>query len=370
MCPAQVYEVGRAGRGQGRGRRHAVELRPVRRDHRQGRAADACRGRRGPRVFADVITRDDVLAAREAIGGRLHRTPLFSSRRSLRADRRRAHFSRPSSSSAPARSSRAACSRSSRRLTADEKARGIVTWSAGNAGQGAAFAARELGVACRVFMWRTANPLKVQAHCRGTVPRSTWNRRGPADAHTDCSRSSRKTGATFVHPFDDPVLQAGYGAHRSLEIVEDVPGDDHDRRARSRGGGLIAGIASAVGCRVVGVEPELSPTMARGARGRAAGRRSSRARSPTGSARRSRASTRCRSCATASPKSCSCRRTEIKEAMRFLYARAKLACEPAGAASTAALLAGKVVDRTGIDDGRRRRVRRQRGPEGRCCYPR
>ena len=134
------------------------------------------------------------------------------------------------------------------------------------------------------------------------------------------------------------------------------------------GGGLIAGIASAVDCRVVGVEPELSPTVTEAL---AAGR-------PV----------------TIQPRSIAdglgapftgedtlavirervdevvlVTEDEIAEAMRFLYGRAKLACEPAGAASTAALLAGKVVLEPG-SNGRRGRVGRQRGPEGRCCYPR
>ena len=110
-------------------------------------------------------------------------------------------------------------------------------------------------------MWRTANPLQGRRVPRRTAPTSTSNRKARPKRTSVCSRSSKRPGATFVHPFDDPVLQAGYGSSR-LEIVEDVPDDGDDRRARLRGGGLIAGIASAVGCRVVGVEPELAPTMA------------------------------------------------------------------------------------------------------------
>ena len=59
MCPAQVYEVeGADGDGTVDGRAHAVELRPVRRDHREGRPADAARGRLGARVPADVSAAD------------------------------------------------------------------------------------------------------------------------------------------------------------------------------------------------------------------------------------------------------------------------------------------------------------------------
>ena len=59
---------------------------------------------------------------------------------------------------------------------------------------------------------------------------------------------------------------------------------------------------------------------------------------------------------------------EIEEAFRFLYARAKLACEPAGAASTAALLAGKIALEPGQTVGRCR-LRRQRGTRNHLCYP-
>ena len=62
------------------------------------------------------------------------------------------------------------------------------------------------------------------------------------------------------------------------------------------------------------------------------------------------------------------REVEIEEAFRFLYARAKLACEPAGAAATAALLAGKVAARAGREGGRRR-LGRQRGARNGLCYP-
>ena len=105
MCPAAVYEVGRERR-----RGDAVELRPVRRDHRQGRPADPARGRRGAGVQAHLMVElADVEAAREAIGGRLHRTPMFSSATLSRARGRARLRSRPSCSSAPARSSRAGC---------------------------------------------------------------------------------------------------------------------------------------------------------------------------------------------------------------------------------------------------------------------
>ena len=113
--------------------------------------------------------------------------------------------------------------------------------------------------------------------------------------------------------------------------------------SRSRGGGLISGIASAVDVRVVGVEPELAPTLSR---------RRSAAGHPVEIQPRSIADglgapfTGEHTLAVIQERVDDVvlvSEDEIKEAMRFLYARAKLACEPAGAASTAALLAGKVA---------------------------
>ena len=109
-------------------------------------------------------------------------------------------------------------------------------------------------------MWRTANPIKIAA-CRGYGAEVDLESEGPAEAHHRLLAFVEETGATFVHPFDDPVLQAGYGAI-SLEILEDAP-ETTTIVVPIAGGGLIAGIASAAGCRVVGVEPELAPTMAR-----------------------------------------------------------------------------------------------------------
>ncbi len=284
-----------------------------------------------------AISREDVLAAREAIGGRLHRTPLFSSRALSERIGAETHlkaelFQRTGSFKPRGMLAKLAS------LSADEKARGIVTWSAGNAGAGAAYSARELGIACRVFMWRTANPIKIAA-CRAYGADVDLDSEGPAEAHHRLLAFVDETGATFVHPFDDPVLQAGYGAI-GLEILEDAPNADVIV-VPIAGGGLISGIASAVDVRVVGVEPELAPTVTEAL---AAGHPVEiRPRSVadglgapfTGEHTLSVIQERVEDVVLVSE-------DEIKEAMRFLYARAKLASEPAGAASTAALLAGKV----------------------------
>ena len=143
-------------------------------------------------------------------------------------------------------------------LTEEEKQRGVVTWSAGNAAQAVAFGAAAEAVACRVFMWRTANALKVEA-ARGYGAEIDQEADTAAEAYDRLLAHVEATGATFVHPFDDPVLHAGHGS-LGIEVLEDVPGADVVV-VPVGGGGLISGVATAVKgkrpqARVIGVEPE------------------------------------------------------------------------------------------------------------------
>src|SRR5262245_45636028 len=199
-----------------------------------------------------MIERRDVERATEVVRGKLHRTPLLSCRSLgtqvyLKAEL----FQKTGSFKSRGMVNKLAS------LTDEEKDRGIVTWSAGNAAQGAAFAAREAGVACKVFMWATANPLKVAA-TRGYGAEVDLEAEGPAEAHDRLLEYVDETGRVFVHPFDDPILQAGHGT-LGLEVLEDVP-DVATIVVPIGGGGLIAGVASAVDCRVVGRGPETAPS--------------------------------------------------------------------------------------------------------------
>ena len=96
-------------------------------------------------------------------------------------------------------------------------------------------------------MWRDRQPAQGGGDARSTARRSISTPRGRRRRTTGCSRHVEATGATFVHPFDDPVLQAGHGTV-GLEIDEDVPGVDVVV-VPVGGGGLISGIATAVGLR-------------------------------------------------------------------------------------------------------------------------
>jgi threonine dehydratase len=283
------------------------------------------------------ISRDDIFRAREAIGDRLLRTPLFGSRTLSELTgatvRLKAELFQRTGSFKPRGMLAKLAS-----LTDEEKARGVVTWSAGNAAQGLAWSAAAEGIACRVFMWRTANPHKVAA-TRGYGAEVDLDAENAAAAHDRLLEHVEETGAIFVHPFDDPVLQSGHGT-LGLEITEDMPGVDVVV-VPVGGGGLIAGVASALDCRVIGVEPEgaasLSAALAAGAPvpiqpGSIA---DGLAAPFTGEQSLAVARERVEKVVLVSEE-------EIEEGFRFLYGRAKLACEPAGAASTAALLSGKI----------------------------
>ena len=281
-----------------------------------------------------MIERAEIERAADAIRGRLHRTPLFSCR-ALGPDAfLKAELFQKTGSFKPRGMLHKVGS-----LTEEEKARGIVTWSAGNAAQGAAFAARDSGIACQVFMWATANPIKVAA-TRAYGAEVDLTASNAAEAYARLLAYVEETGRVFVDPFDDPVLQAGHGT-LGLEVVEDLP-DVATIVVPVGGGGLISGVSSAVDCRVVGVEPEgaqsLTAALAAGEPVRI---------EPNSIADGLNAPF------TGAGTLAVCRERvdevvlltddEIAEGMRFLYMRAKLACEPAGAAAVGALLAGKVT---------------------------
>jgi threonine dehydratase len=281
-----------------------------------------------------MIDHAEIERAAAIIRGRLHRTPLLScstlgERTFLKAEL----FQKTGSFKPRGMLNRIAA------LSSDEKARGIVTWSAGNAAQGAAYAASLDGVACRVFMWRTANPRKVDA-ARAYGAEVDLDADGPAEAHERLLAYAEQTGRVFVHPFDDPVLQAGHGS-LGLEVEEDVPVVG-TVVVPIGGGGLISGVASAVGCRVVGVEPEAAATLtealAAGEPTRVEPRSIADGLNAPFTGEHTLAVVRERVAEIVLVTE-----DEIAEGMRFLYGRAKLACEPAGAAATAALLAGKIA---------------------------
>jgi len=142
-------------------------------------------------------------------------------------------------------------------LPESERQRGVWTISAGNAGQGVAYAARQAGVPCAVVVVETAPASKLERMKKlgaRLIP-------VPYDVAWKAldERSFPGTEGTFIHPFDDHNFIAGHGT-MGLEIFEDAP-DAAAVIASIGGGGLITGVASAIKAlkpeiKVFGGEPE------------------------------------------------------------------------------------------------------------------
>jgi threonine dehydratase len=213
-------------------------------------------------------------------------------------------------------------------LSAEAHSRGVTAISAGNHAIAVAFAAAAAGVSAKVVMIASANPLRV-ALCRSH------------GAEIMVERIAAEEGRTFIHPFEGRTTALGT-ATLGLELCEQLPGLQAVI-VPIGGGGLCAGVASAVKllapqCEVIGVEPYGADSMYRSF---AAGEPRSIERVAT--------IADSLGAPYALPISFEyCRRNvdelvrvtddELRSAMRFLLRNAKLAVEPAGAATTAALL--------------------------------
>src|SRR6266496_1974907 len=142
-------------------------------------------------------------------------------------------------------------------LSEDERKRGVWTISAGNAGQGVAYAARQAGVPCAVVAVETAPKSKLE-RMRALGARLVLVSYDVAWKALD-DRAFPGVDGTFVHPFDDHNFIAGHGS-MGLEILEDAP-DTNAIIASIGGGGLITGVASAIKAikpkvKIFGAEPE------------------------------------------------------------------------------------------------------------------
>jgi threonine dehydratase len=143
------------------------------------------------------------------------------------------------------------------RLSDEERARGVWTISAGNAGQGVAYAARQFGIPCAVVAIETAPQTKLdrmRALGAEIVPVSYDRAWVAAETH-----EFPGLDGTFVHPFDNHDFIAGHGT-MGLEILEDCP-DVRTVICAIGGGGLITGVGSAIKAmkpevKVLGAEPE------------------------------------------------------------------------------------------------------------------
>jgi threonine dehydratase len=281
-----------------------------------------------------LIARQDVLAAAGTIRGRVHRTPTFTSRTLgeqvwLKAEL----FQKTGSFKVRGVLNKLAS------LSADERDRGVIGISAGNHAQALAWGAAAEGIDCLVVMWASASEAKIAA-TRGYGASVDLEAADPTAAFDRLNALVAESGRTLVHPFDDPVVLAGAGTV-ALELLEDAP-EVETIVVPAGGGGLVAGIAAAApDRRVIAVEPERSAAVHEGL---AAGK-------PVwlvpdsiadGLSAPYAGETALDILRAHDVASVLVTEQEIEHGFRFLYERAKLACEPAAAVGVAALLAGKL----------------------------
>jgi threonine dehydratase len=199
----------------------------------------------------------DIEAARARLEGVARVTPVYRSDTLSRLVGRDVHLKAENLQRTGSFKIRGAYNRISS-LSAEQRAAGVVAASAGNHGQAVAWAAREVGARARIYMPQDAPMAKVEATRNyGAEIRLT----GPAIE--ECLDAARdyvdESGATFVHPFEDPLVIAGQGTI-GLELVEQVP-DIDTAIIPIGGGGLASGIALALrsvkpDLRIVGVQAE------------------------------------------------------------------------------------------------------------------
>jgi threonine dehydratase len=156
-------------------------------------------------------------------------------------------------------------------LSAEERARGVVTASTGNHGLAVAHAASQLGIAATIFMPEDASPRKV-AKLREFAVELRFVPGDAVNAETSARRTADETGRVFVSPYNDPEIVAGQGTV-AVEMLRQQPGLDAIFVAVG-GGGLIGGIGSyckelpgfpkpgsSSSVQIIGCLPENSPVM-------------------------------------------------------------------------------------------------------------
>ena len=200
------------------------------------------------------IVTEDIDHARTRIAGTVLRTPLV--KLDLGSDGPDIHLKLENLQPTNAYKIRGAANAVAR-LSEAERARGVWTISAGNAGQGVAYAARQFGIPCSVVAIETAPQTKLdrmRALGAAIVPVSYDDAWKAAETH-----AFEGVDGTFIHPFDNHDFIAGH-ATMGIEILEDLP-DVRTVVAAIGGGGLITGVGSAIKAhrpeiKVLGAEPE------------------------------------------------------------------------------------------------------------------
>lgn len=286
---------------------------------------------------------EKIREARNLIAPYVHRTPVFSSRflssQTGAEVMLKAELFQKTGSFKP----RGAVNKL-KHLTAEQKARGLVTVSAGNHAQAVAYAAATENIPCVVVMPSSAPRNKLEA---------TRGYGATVILHEDmrtiferCEEVRRERNAVLLHPFDDPDVIAGQGT-LGLEIHEDVP-DADTVVVGIGGGGVISGVAIALKqlsprIRIVGVEPVGAPTMTRALAEGKSVRLETIDTIADGLSAPYVGELNLKMVQQYVDEVVLVSDEQIVDAIKLLLERSKLLVEPAGAAGTAALLNGKIA---------------------------
>jgi threonine dehydratase len=200
-------------------------------------------------------TLPDIEAARSRLDGVARVTPVYRSETLSRLAGREVQLKAENLQRTGSFKVRGAYNRISA-LSAEERAAGVVAASAGNHGQAVAWAALEVGSHARIYMPQDAPMAKVDA-TRHYGAEVVLGGNAIEDCLAEASRYVEEHGATFVHPFEDPVIIAGQGTI-GLELADQVPNIE-TALIPIGGGGLASGIALALravkpGVRIIGVQ--------------------------------------------------------------------------------------------------------------------
>jgi threonine dehydratase len=287
-------------------------------------------------VDALPVGREDVERAARVLEGRLHRTPILSSRTLGPEMFLKAELLQRTGSFKP----RGVLNKLGS-LTDEEKRRGVIASSAGNHAAALAFGAALEGTTALVVMTKAASEQKRDA-ALAYGAEIDQEAESIAELFGRMDELQAQTGRVLVHPFDDPLVLAGQGTV-GLEILDDLDGVDRIV-VPVGGGGLFSGIAAAAASadvQVVPVEPETSRALhAALEAGESTSVEAASIADGLNAPFAGKLAVRIAGALGVPPVLVT--EDEIKAGFRFLYERAKLACEPAGAAAVAAVLAGKI----------------------------
>lgn len=216
-----------------------------------------------------LVTHEDVVAAAERLRGVAHRTPVLTSSTVDARTGARVFFKCENFQRVGAFKFRGAYNALSR-LSAEQRARGVLTYSSGNHAQAVALAGRLLDAPVTIVMPADAPAVKVAATRAYGGDVVLYERSGPTREEIG-ERLAAERGLLVIPPYDHPDVIAGQGT-TAVELIEEV-GPIDLLLVPCGGGGLLSGCAVAArtlapACRVVGVEPENADDATRSFRSR------------------------------------------------------------------------------------------------------